>query len=188
MARKAHPPAESKPTAEPKTRKTPRGGYAVATEQRSVTAEALATDALKLYREGVPWHEAIKLLGVGKTAYYDALARGKAAAREALADAADDLRSWETEQGFRAHLRLLADAASARDEGNTGAAIAAERAASAQRERLAGLWGVNAAAKADVTVAAPDILSAIAGALATQAPGLIGLASGGTMGADDGED
>lgn len=188
MARKAQPAPESKPEAESKTRKVGRGGYAVATEHRTTAAEALATDALKLYREGVPWHEAIVRLGCGKTAYYDALTRGKAAAREALADAADDLRSWETEQGMQAHHRLLADAESARQEGNAGAAIAAERAASTQRERLAALWGVNAPAKADVTVEAPDILSAIAGALATQAPGLLGLANGGTMGADDGED
>jgi hypothetical protein len=38
------------------------------------------------------------------------------------------------------------------------------------------------------TVTAPDVLSAIAASVATQAPGLLGLANGGTMGADDGED
>jgi uncharacterized protein (DUF2461 family) len=147
-----------------------------------------AREALRLHREGVPYYEAAKQLGCSIGAYYAARKRALEAMRESLADDADDFRAWETEQGRQSIVRLLADADAAREDGNIAAAVAAEKAAAAIRQRISDMHGASAPAKVGVQVEGPDVLTALGAAVAKAMPRLASVPNGATLGADDGDD
>ena len=171
-------------------RNAPRRGRA---GQRRSRADAIgiehARQALQLHRDGVPYYEAAERMGVAISTYYEARARGMAAAREALATEADEIRTWATEQERQAHGRLLEDAAMARGQADLKAAVAAEREAGARRQRLAELWGANAPAKVEAKVdMGVDVLAAIGDQVRERAGRLAVVPNGATLGADDGDD